>query len=509
MAGRARARAPESGVVLRSGLTGSTFLRRALAVATRRSSGGPRLSLPEDDRRFKALLGEIVAEVEAGRIASPHRMSIARDVVLEAEKLVVFRTPGGRETSLRARLDAAAEPLPIVEVASGSGTALVPRVRYGGHDYEGAGVVELVGRLWDGDQLTAAACRSLAWVVAKAGRGELSLAGRRFALLGAGAEISPVRTLLEAGASVLWLDVKPPPADLAAARFSGTLAHAPGADLLRAPDRVKATIEAFAGDESIHLGCYAYAPGGSRELRLVLAMNAIARALGADRVASASLLVSPTTPPVLQPEDVTAARQRRQDAPLWQRALEHAGVLGPGHFRSGPVTVARTVVPIQGASYQAAQYVGKILMAEAMSAYGLGLHAGAPSATRVSANVAPITRTRSLSHPLFRMAFRGAPRFGVETFAPETTRALMGLLTLHDVCNERAPAAPGESSVAGRVAAMRSQQVHGGIFAVPYRLDTAIATAAVVGSMPLPRSSVSGPRVPARARLWRLRGSLG
>jgi hypothetical protein len=44
----------------------------------------------------------------------------------------------------------------------------------------------------------------------------------------------------------------------------------------------------------------------------------------------------------------------------------------------------------------------------------------------LSTNVAGITRTRSMAHPIFQAAFADAPSFGVRIFDPETTRALSG-----------------------------------------------------------------------------------
>jgi hypothetical protein len=131
--------------------------------------------------------------------------------------------------------------------------------------------------------------------------------------------------------------------------------------------------------------------------------------------------------------------------------------------------VPRLVVGLQGASYQAAQYVEKLCAAERWAAL--------PGRRfTVSANVAAISRTRSLSHPLFEAAYAGATAFGVETFAPETTRALAGLLTLHDLLNPAAPGAPG-----GDASALFAQRFHGGFHVVPWSIDPALRAAAVIG----------------------------
>jgi hypothetical protein len=138
--------------------------------------------------------------------------------------------------------------------------------------------------------------------------------------------------------------------------------------------------------------------------------------------------------------------------------------------------VPRLVVALQGASYQAAQYVEKLCAAERWAAL--------PNRRfTVSANVAAISRTRSLSHPLFEAAYAGATAFGVETFAPETTRALSGLLTLHDLLNPAAPGAPaGDASApTGDAGALFSERFHGGFHVVPWAIDPALHVAAVIG----------------------------
>jgi hypothetical protein len=101
----------------------------------------------------------------------------------------------------------------------------------------------------------------------------------------------------------------------------------------------------------------------------------------------------------------------------------------------------------------------------------------------VSANVAGITRTRSMSHPIFQAAFLGAPAFGVQIFDPETTRALSGLLMLHDLLNPNAhgAAARHAESAGDRIDRLLSQQVHGGVYSMPFELESAIRVAALLG----------------------------
>jgi hypothetical protein len=144
---------------------------------------------------------------------------------------------------------------------------------------------------------------------------------------------------------------------------------------------------------------------------------------------------------------------------------------GGGCAESGTGSATRTVVAIQGGSYQAAQYLGKVMVAECWASQLQ--EAGGPS-VRVSANTAAITRTRSLNHPVFAAAFGGAAAFGVETFAPRLSRRLNGLLAAQDWLNPRMP-------VPGAV------RVHGGIHTLPYPLDPPLRVAAAIGFARSPR----------------------
>ncbi|RYE82293.1 MAG: hypothetical protein EOO75_20915 [Myxococcales bacterium] len=263
---------------------------------------------------------------------------------------------------------------------------------------------------------------------------------------------------------MLWVDLQRPPAIV-----TGTVAYAPNAvDLLRQPKGVTAAIREFAGEDRVHLGMFAYAPGKGRELRLAEAMNTIAQDLGPKVLRSLALFVSPTSPGELQPEDAAVVESRRKAPKSWQRALSFVGVLkGPGHYGAGTHTAARAVISLQGANYQAAQYVSKMLRAEVFAHDGF----------RVSANVAGISRTKSLEHPLFLAAFEGAPSFGVRIFDADTTQALATLLMLHDLLK---PATTGTELEQARC--VHAAQIHGGVYTLPWQFEAAVRAAAVLGA---------------------------
>ena len=294
--------------------------------------------------------------------------------------------------------------------------------------HRGQEVIALAEKLGAEQHLTQSVITALRWIVKHIDErgGALDLSGERFVILGAGAELAPTRMLLQAGASVLWVDVaEPSPTTLAGIEtLAGTLVQAVSArNLLESPREIAAAISAFAAEGPVHIGMFAYASGASREWRLGAAMNAIATSVKPELIRSVSLLVSPTTTATVQAESAHFAEQSFAARPLWQTALLRTGLLQtPGHYEAHGVRIARATVSIQGLSYQAAQYISKLASAETYAVHGTDLRSETRQPITVSANVAGITRTRSLAHPLFQAAFIGAPRFGVRIFDPATTR---------------------------------------------------------------------------------------
>ncbi len=407
---------------------------------------------------------------EAARVASPQRHEIARHICTGLQKQIMW----GRADQHQPLAEALRQPVaPLtLENHSFSGQpGWQPVVVYRGQRWPAEHLGDLGAQLVQRGMISGQAGEALAWVCNQPlATGSLDLRGRRIAVLGGGAEMAPTRFWLEAGAEVLWLDTVPPPREWRQAEgMAGRLYWPQGnADLLTQPREILATLLEFAGDTGLDLGLYAYAPGQARELRLTAVMNALVDALPPELVRSVTLLVSPTTPTALAPGDLAAAEARRRARPAWEAALAGVGLLGRGggSVRLETSAATRTVVAIQGASYQAAQYLCKVLMAECWTTGSQPL--------RVSANTAAITRTRSLSHPVFAAAFLGAGAFGVESMAPRQSRRLNGLLAIRDWLHPELPE-PG------------AVRVHGGIHTLPYALEPALRVAAAFGFARSPR----------------------
>jgi hypothetical protein len=462
---RVMSRAQERGVQLPPQTTASGLFHALLTGARGHFESLREVEVPDDPKAFRSTFASVLPRFEAARVASKDRSAIARRVTLEAAGALVYRDASGAERPLAEFLsESGAEPFTLTTLTGKATRDLALEIPFEDQTASGAQAAALIDQLEAEHAMTPAAAEALRWTLLHAADG-LDLSGRKFVLLGAGAELAPTPLLLAAGADVLWIDVAAPKLDPAS--FRGTLRFVEGgADILTDPSRIVATIEAFAGEDTVTIGMFAYAAGQGREWRLEAAMNAITRALPRGRVAGVGIYISPTSAARVVPQDAAETLRRRQDAPAWQKLLGRARGLGPGLAEHGDVRVSRAIVPLQGASYQAAQYVAKALVAEAFATsrrFGV-----------VSANVAGITNTGSMGVSVFQAGFVGAKLFGVRIFEPSTTRVLSGLLLLHDWLHT-------DANLADPPARLFERQIHGGVYCMPWALDDAIRVAALYG----------------------------
>ncbi|MET0341497.1 MAG: hypothetical protein ABW252_10890 [Polyangiales bacterium] len=474
--------ADRSGVVLPGGVGGSGLLHALLARAVDAfpQALGP-LRLP-DPAGLRTRYAALIPRFEWLRRESAERCAIARFLVRESTACLRFGDAEG-ERDLADALASEAAPLPLERVALPSQAGFTPKVALGGRVFAGEQldvVATQLARRHLATQPAVDALRSLGARVREAG---VSLRGERFVLLGAGAELSPVYALLEAGADVLWLDVVPPPIDhLLDPRLGGTLAYVPGGvDLLARPAEVRATVLAFAAGGPVRIGMYAFANGGARAARLALTMNALVRSLPSGTAASLHYALSPTSVSPVSPEDARRADDRRaRDVGSWRTRLR-ARAFAPAHLGEGMRRLSACVVSAQGASYQVAEYVGKRLAAEAFLAYGSGLDGAATRAPlAVTADMLPICTTRSLDNPVLAAAVLGAPRFDMLISAPDTAAGVGASLLVEALL---APPTNDHDAREGLFA----RQFHGGALAQPYALDGLIRRAALRGMAQRPK----------------------
>lgn len=310
----------------------------------------------------------------------------------------------------------------------------------------------------------------------------LSLPGHVVAGIGAGAEMGPTEMLLRWGARILAVDVPGVSERLETLARSGagsiTLPEqddVSGADIVRDPAAVAGWLFDNAGDDTIVYGMYAYADSGMH-IRLTLAADAIGQYLHRLRPTTVlAYLATPTDAFVVPPQIVKAARTRwakhgsRGIAKKGLRAVSRGQLFSEPYPNDSPV--ADCLVAQQGPNYAIAK---RLQRWRAVTAEADG--------SRVSFNVAPATLTRSVTkNPVLRAAYGGAHHFGVEVFEPQTSRALMAALLVHDVMRDDVPrdsAPPREHPEA----LFSDGAAHGGLWRTPWAPRSALGVAAVLGA---------------------------
>lgn len=317
----------------------------------------------------------------------------------------------------------------------------------------------------------------------------LDLTGRWFGVLGAGAEMAPTGHLLQWGADVAAIDV--PDADVwrrlegLAGAGTGRL-HMPisttggyplGADLTANPAGIRAWLDQF--DQPLVLGNYAYADGAAF-VRLSVAADAVIAALRDRRPDHGVVcLATPTDAFAVSADVVRAARLRHAGSGARMvcrlaRTLTAGRLLVPNYRAtvetdSGEqVGVADSLVRQQGPNYALAK---RLQRWRALSTHAAGGHG--------AIHVAPPTSTRSvIRNRVLAAAYGGASLFGVEIFAPETSRAVMAALLVHDLHRHVADTGP----VPRDEHALTAAAAHGGLWRVAWEPRTALPLAVARGA---------------------------
>ena len=311
----------------------------------------------------------------------------------------------------------------------------------------------------------------------------LDLSDRTFALLGAGAELGPLEPLLSWGAHVVAVDVPAPKVwdriMATARRSSGRLtvpAGEPGIDLLTRTPEVAAFVREAAGDGPLTIGSYAYADG-ARHVQLVHASDEVIALLLRERPGTSYAELATPTDAFAVPHDIVLDSRRRWQERGWRataqrpvQLLARGALYAPAYDTEltrtdgTQIGIADVLVPQQGPNYTLAKRVQRWRAVVAQAEGHL-----------VSANVAPATRTRSVTkNRLLAAAYAGAGRFGVEVFDPRTSRVLMAALLVHDLRVQAPPPAhPDDLFVAAAA--------HGGLWRAAYSPRSVLGLAAVTG----------------------------
>jgi hypothetical protein len=324
----------------------------------------------------------------------------------------------------------------------------------------------------------------------------LDLTGVTVVVLGAGAEMGPLRSLLRWGAHVVAVDLPRPDiwaSVIATARSSsgrltvpvprGTkpdddaaLAAVAGIDLVRRLPELHTWIAQLEGPFT--LGTYTYADGATH-VRVALAADALAHALLAERSdVGLAFLATPTDVYAVPPSAVEESR-RRWDARglgrVTQLPLRAVGRFAPNYpgtvsTARGEVGIADCLVPQQGPNYALAKRLQRWRATQSRV-----------DGTWTSLNVAPATRTRSVvKNRALAAAYAGAHRFGVEVFEPATSNTLMAALLVHDLRSPDSVARP-DAPLAHPDDAWSQQAAHGGLWRSAYAPRSVLGIAAALG----------------------------
>lgn len=313
----------------------------------------------------------------------------------------------------------------------------------------------------------------------------LDLSDRTAVVLGAAAEMGPLRSLLRWGAHVaavdlprreLWSHLLRDTRRLAGSVTvpvrpgAGDLAERAGGDLIHDLASVTQWVERLEGP--IVLGNYVYADGATN-VRVSMAVDALTRKVirdkGRDDVALA-FLATPTdvfaVPAAAVERSVAnyAARHTAKFLRVPLRTVSGGKLLRRNYVPGQDPGINDSVVLQQGPNYLLAKRLQRWRATDYRAAGGL-----------VSFKVAPPTRTRSvIKNRALAAAYAGAHRFGIEVFEPGTANTLMAALLVHDL-RTGSPAREHPWQDEAYAAA------HGGLWTSAYDPRSALGIAALLG----------------------------
>jgi hypothetical protein len=317
-------------------------------------------------------------------------------------------------------------------------------------------------------------------------------------VLGAGAEMGPVVSLLRRGAHVVAVDLPLPalwrrlvdvarssPGRLSvpvsrwlpAGASDDDVVEAAGVDLLTQAPAVLGWLAGLQGPFT--LGHYVYADG-ALHTRASVAVDALTATLAALRDDVSFAFLATPTDAFLVPQDAVADSRRRYAERTALRRLSRIGSMGRLFTANYDATLelpdGRTVglndslVPQQGPNYALAKRIQRWRAVHERAAGRL-----------VSLNVAPATRTRSvLRNRVLAAAYAGAHRFGVEVFDPSTSNTLMAALLVHDLRNPSAVANPAVE-LGHPLELLWQGANHGGLWRTPWKPRSVLGVAVVLG----------------------------
>jgi hypothetical protein len=423
--------------------------------------------------------------VEAGLLSRDAAVSIAREGLASLHERMTVVRADGTETGLNEVFTGAPyEPLHTATIAGKGDPDRELSLPYRGQRLRGD---ELRRRLdaWVTTGVIEPSCAEAVRLVL-ANPDWLYLGDQRVIVLGAGAEMGPLPSLLRWGGDVVAVDLPRP--DMwrrlaETARRTGGRLHVPVPPRVDAGDNDLA-LAAHAGADLLHrlppaadwllgmngrlvLGNYVYADGATN-VRVAMAVDVLTRHVLAKRADTAlAFLATPTDVFAVPADAVQHAEHGYAARGMARKALRLASggrLLHRNYPPGADPGINDSLVPQQGPNYVLAKRLQRWRATVAREA-----------GTAVSLNVAPPTRTRSvLRNRALAAAYAGAHRFGIEVFEPATSNTLMAALLVHDL-RTGSPAQPHPWQDEAYAAA------HGGLWRVPYAPRSALGIAVLLG----------------------------
>lgn len=250
-----------------------------------------------------------------------------------------------------------------------------------------------------------------------------------------------------------------------------------GLDVIHQTDAVLAWLREI--DGPFTLGNYAYADSGLH-VRVSMAVDALGVLLAesADEL-SLAFLATPTDVFAVPADAVAMSRERwnnRRTRRVLQAPLRMANLFEQAYQDTviddtgREVGIADCLVPQQGPNYALAK---RLQRWRALVARDLG--------QRVSLNVAPATRTRSVvKNRALAAAYAGAGRFGIEVFSPGTANTLMAALLVRDLRDPQSASNP-QAQLHNPMDLFADAANHGGLWRAAYEPRSVLSLAAVLG----------------------------
>jgi len=331
----------------------------------------------------------------------------------------------------------------------------------------------------------------------------MDLSDRYFVLLGAGAEIGPLQTLLKFGANIIAVDLDRP--DIwerlikIARRSSGTLyipmnkpftedmtdrqlAACAGADLIQYAPEIRTWI--METDKPLTIGSYAYLDG-VKHIQIAMAMDAIIQDITSKRKnISLAFLLTPTDSIAVPMEasdhsmERFRARSENKALPALIRFLSRGTVFARNSRKILKSEQGKTyglvnnILTQQGPSYMLAKNLHRW---RSLVARNQGVC--------VSANMAPSTTTRSVfKNKLFAAAYAGFKHFDGEAFFSKTTNAMMTAALINDLNDEKSAANPDKHLDNPLELFMHSSN-HGGLWRIAYQTKSVLLYSVMMGSL--------------------------